>query len=103
MFGTTAFHSQIDGQSERTIQTLKDMLRAFVLDLGGDWEEHLPLIEFAYNNSFHSSIGMAPFEALYGRKCRLPICWDEVGERKLLGPELVQITADKGGSSYSSK
>lgn len=99
-FGTklrlsTAFHPQTDGQSERTIQTLEDMLRAYVLDLGGNWEEHLPLIEFAYNNSFHSSFGMAPFEALYGRKCRSPICWDEVGERKLLGLELVQIIAEK--------
>ncbi|KAH9722972.1 Endonuclease [Citrus sinensis] len=65
------------------------------LDLSGGWEEHLMLIEFAYNNSFHSSIGMAPFEALYGKKCRSPICWDEVGESKLLGPELVQITVDK--------
>ena len=92
---STAFHPQTDGQSERTIQTLEDMLRAYVLDLGGNWEEHLPLIEFAYNNNFHSSIGMAPFEALYGRKCRSPICWDEVGERKLLGPKLVQITTDK--------
>ena len=71
------------------------MLRACVLDLSDGWEEHLMLIEFAYNNSFHSSIGMAPFEALYGRKCRFPICWDEVGERKLLGPELIQITIDK--------
>ncbi|KAH9671101.1 hypothetical protein KPL70_017221 [Citrus sinensis] len=86
---------ETDGQSERTIQTLEDMLRACVLDLSGSWEEHLMLIEFAYNNSFHSSIGMAPFEALYGRKCRSLICWDEVGERKLLGPELVQITVDK--------
>ncbi|KAH9665582.1 Endonuclease [Citrus sinensis] len=92
---STAFHPQTDGQSERTIQTLEDMLRACVLDLSGGWEEHLILIEFAYNNSFHSSIGMAPFEALYGRKCRSPICWDEVGERKLLGPELIQITIDK--------
>ncbi|KAH9658002.1 hypothetical protein KPL70_023316 [Citrus sinensis] len=92
---STAFHPQTDGQSERTIQTLEDMLRACVLDLSGGWEEHPMLIEFAYNNSFHSSIGMAPFEALYGRKCRSPICWDEVGERKLLGPELIQITVDK--------
>ncbi|KAH9671844.1 Endonuclease [Citrus sinensis] len=67
---STAFHPQTDGQSERTIQTLEDMLRACVLDLSGGWEQHLMLIEFAYNNSFHSSIGMAPFEALYGRKCR---------------------------------
>lgn len=71
------------------------MLRACVLDLGDRWGDHLPLVEFAYNNNFHSSISMAPFEALYGRTCRSPICWDEVSERKLLGPELVQITTDK--------
>ena len=71
------------------------MLRACVLDLGGRWDSHLPLIEFVYNNSYHSSIGMAPFESLYGRRCRSPICWDEVGERKLIGPEIVQIIVDK--------
>jgi hypothetical protein len=70
----TAFHPQSDGQTKRTIQTLEDMLRACVLNFQGSWEEHLPLIEFAYNNSFHASIGMAPYEALYGRKCRSPIC-----------------------------
>ena len=92
---STAFHPQTDGQLERTIQTLEDMLRACVLDLKGSWEIHLPLIEFAYNNSYHSSIEMAPFKALYGRKCRSPICWNEVGERKLLGPKLVQLTTEK--------
>ena len=56
---------------------------------------HLSLMEFAYNNSYQSSIGMAPFEALYSRKCRTPVCWDEVGERRLIDPELVQITLDK--------
>jgi hypothetical protein len=61
----------------------------------GNWDDHLPLIEFAYNNSYHSSIQMAPYEALYGRKCRSPICWEEVGERKLLGPELVQMSTEK--------
>ncbi|KAL4201664.1 hypothetical protein AMTRI_Chr02g259720 [Amborella trichopoda] len=86
---STAFHPQTDGQSERTIQILEDMLRACVIDLTGSWDDHLPLIEFAYNNSFQASIQMAPYEALYGRKCRSPICWDEVGERKLLGPEIV--------------
>ena len=70
---STAFHPQTDGQLERTIQTLEDMLRACVLDLKGSWEIHLPLIEFAYNNSYHSSIEMAPFEALYGQKCRSPM------------------------------
>ena len=63
-----------DGQSERTIQTLEDMLRACALDYAGTWDHNLPLIEFAYNNSHHASIGMAPFEALYGRRCRTPIC-----------------------------
>ena len=70
---TTAFHPQTDGQSERTIQTLEDMLRACVLDFGGSWAEHLPLVEFSYNNSFQASIQMAPYEVLYGRKCRSPI------------------------------
>uniref|UniRef100_A0A2N9IIP1 Integrase catalytic domain-containing protein n=1 Tax=Fagus sylvatica TaxID=28930 RepID=A0A2N9IIP1_FAGSY len=92
---STAFHPQSDGQTERTIQTLEDMLRACVLNFQGSWEEHLPLIEFAYNNSFHASIGMAPYEALYGRKCRSPVCWDEVGESRLVGPEIIQITSEK--------
>ena len=91
---STAFHPQTDGQSERTIQVLEDMLRASALDIGGNWDKQVPLMEFAYNNGYHASIEMAPFEALYGRKYRTPICWDEVGERKLLGPELVQITSD---------
>ena len=89
---STAYHPQSDGQTERTIQTLEDMLRACVLDFGGSWEEHLHLVEFAYNNSYHSSIGMAPFEALYGRPCRSPTCWMDFGEQLLLGPELVQQT-----------
>ncbi|EOY03318.1 Uncharacterized protein TCM_018216 [Theobroma cacao] len=92
---STAFHPQTDGQSERTIQTLEDMLRACVIDLGVKWEQYLPLVEFAYNNSFQTSIQMAPFEALYGRRCRSPIRWLEVGERKLLGPELVQDATEK--------
>ncbi|RVW70732.1 Transposon Ty3-G Gag-Pol polyprotein [Vitis vinifera] len=92
---STAFHPQTDGQSERVIQVLEDLLRACILDLQGNWDNHLPLVEFAYNNSFQASIGMAPFEALYDRKCRSPICWNDVGERKLLGPELVQLTVEK--------
>ncbi|KAA0043135.1 reverse transcriptase [Cucumis melo var. makuwa] len=91
---STSFHLQTDGQSERTIQTLEDMLRACVLQLKGSWDTHLPLMEFAYNNNYQSSIGMAPYEALYGRPCRTPVCWNEVGERKLVGPELVQITTN---------
>uniref|UniRef100_A0A2N9FT08 Reverse transcriptase n=1 Tax=Fagus sylvatica TaxID=28930 RepID=A0A2N9FT08_FAGSY len=92
---STAFHPQTDGQSERTIQILEDMLRACAIDFRGSWEEHLPLVEFAYNNSYQASIQMAPYEALYGRKCRSPICWDDIGERKILGPEIVQHTVDK--------
>ena len=92
---STTFHPQTDGQSERTIQTLEDMLRAYALDLKGSWASHLPLVEFAYNNSYHSSIKVAPYEAFYGRKYRSLICWDEVGERKLLGPEIIQRTYKK--------
>ena len=86
---STAFHPQTDGQSERPIQTLEDMLRACVMEFKGSWDTHLALTEFAYNNSYQASIEMAPFEALYGRKCKTPVCWDEVGERRLVGPELV--------------
>ena len=92
---STAFHPQTDGQAERTIQTLEDMLRACVLDFKGNWDDHLPLIEFAYNNSYHSSIKMAPYEALYGRKCRSPIGWFEVGETILFGPDLVHQAMEK--------
>ena len=92
---STAFHPQTDGQFERTVQTLEDMLRACILDFKGSWASHLSLVEFAYNNSYHSSIKAAPYEALYGRKCRSPICWDEVGERKILGPEIIQRTCEK--------
>jgi len=87
---STAFHPATDGQTERTIQTLEDMLRACVLEFGGSWEERLDLIEFSYNNSFHASIQMAPFEALYGRRCRSPICWDDSTETLVLGPQMVQ-------------
>ena len=92
---STAFHPQTDGQSERTIQTLEDMLRACVIDFGGSWDKHLPLVEFAYNNSYQASIGMPPYEALYGRKCRTPLCWDEVGERRLESVELIELTREK--------
>src|ERR1044071_2229032 len=92
---STAYHPQTDGQTERTIQTLIDMLRACVLDFGGSWDEHLPLVEFSYNNSYHSSIQMAPFEMLYGRKCRTPVCWGEVGQRELAPSDLVALTNEK--------
>lgn len=99
-FGTnldmsTTYHPQTDGQSERTIQTLEDMLRACIIDFGKGWDTHLPLVEFSYNNSYHASIKAAPFEALYGRKCRSPACWAEVGEVQLTGPELIRETTDK--------
>ncbi|GJV65984.1 putative reverse transcriptase domain-containing protein [Tanacetum coccineum] len=92
---STAYHPETDGQSERTIQTLEDMLRACVIDFGKGWINHLPLVEFSYNNSYHASIKAAPFEALYGRKCRSPVCWAEVGEAQLTGPDLIQETTEK--------
>ncbi|GKB26584.1 putative reverse transcriptase domain-containing protein [Tanacetum coccineum] len=88
---STAYHPQTDGQSERTIQTLEDMLRACVMDFGKGRDRHLPLIEFSYNKSYHTSIKAAPFEALYGCKCRSPICWTEVGDAQLTGPEIFQV------------
>nr|GFC34195.1 reverse transcriptase domain-containing protein [Tanacetum cinerariifolium] len=81
---STAYHPQTDGQSEMTIQTLEDMLRACAIDFGKGWVNHLPLVEFSYNNNYHASIKAAPFEALYGRKCRSPVCWTEVGEAQIL-------------------
>nr|GEV62935.1 reverse transcriptase domain-containing protein [Tanacetum cinerariifolium] len=92
---STAYHPQTDGQSERTIQTLKDMLRACVIDFGKGWDRHLPLVEFSYNNSYHNSIKAASFEALYGRKCRSPIFWSEVRDAQLTGPEIVHETTKK--------
>ncbi|GJS12089.1 putative reverse transcriptase domain-containing protein, partial [Tanacetum coccineum] len=92
---STAYHSQTDGQSERTIQTLEGILRACVMDFGGSWGIHLSLVEFSYNNSYHSSVRCAPFKALYGKKCRSPILWAEVGEGQLIGPEIVQETTEK--------
>nr|GEW12159.1 reverse transcriptase domain-containing protein [Tanacetum cinerariifolium] len=88
---STTYHPETDGQSKRTIQTLKDMLRACVIDFRKGWINHLPLVKFSYNNSYHASIKAASFEALYGRKCRLPVCWNEVGEFYLTGPEIVYV------------
>ncbi|GJR14368.1 putative reverse transcriptase domain-containing protein [Tanacetum coccineum] len=87
--------SIIYGQSERTIQTLEDMLRACVINFGKGWVNHLPLVEFSYNNSYHASIKAAPFEALYGRKCHSPVCWNKVGEAQILSPELIQETTER--------
>nr|GEV29576.1 reverse transcriptase domain-containing protein [Tanacetum cinerariifolium] len=92
---STAYHPETDGQSERTIQTLEDMLRACAMDFGENWDTHLPLVEFSYNNSYHSCIKCALFEALYGRRCRMPIAWTKVGEGKLLRPEIFQETTNK--------
>ncbi|GJZ14533.1 putative reverse transcriptase domain-containing protein [Tanacetum coccineum] len=92
---STAYHPETDGQSERTIQTLEDMLRACVLDFGKGWDKHLPLVEFLYNNSYHTSIKAALFEALYGRKCRSPICWAKVGDSQLTGPEIIHETTER--------
>ncbi|GKF20206.1 reverse transcriptase domain-containing protein [Tanacetum coccineum] len=92
---STAYHPQTDGQSERTIQTLEDMLRACAIDFGKGWVNHLPLVELSYNNSYHTSIKATPFEALYGRKCHSPVCWAKVGQVQLTGPELVQETTEK--------
>ncbi|KAI9112320.1 hypothetical protein K1719_016843 [Acacia pycnantha] len=92
---SSACHPQTDGQSERTIQTLEDMLRACDLDFKGSWDRHLSLAEFAYNNSYHASIQMAPFEALYGRKCQSPLCWTDSSERQLLGPDMLEQTSEQ--------
>ncbi|GJZ08587.1 putative reverse transcriptase domain-containing protein [Tanacetum coccineum] len=92
---STAYHPQTDGQSERMIQTLEDMLRDFVIEFRNGWDRHLPLVEFSYNNSYHTSIKAAPFEALYGRKCRSPVCWAEVGYVQLTGLEIIYETTEK--------
>nr|GEX48636.1 putative reverse transcriptase domain-containing protein [Tanacetum cinerariifolium] len=89
------YHPQTDGQSERTIQTLEDMLRACILDFEGSWDVHISLVEFSYNNSYHFIMRCASFEALYGRKRRSLIMWVEVREGQLIGPELVQETTEK--------
>ncbi|GJS05348.1 putative reverse transcriptase domain-containing protein [Tanacetum coccineum] len=105
---STAYHPETDGQSERTIKTLEDMLRAGVIYFGKGFEKHLPLVEFSYNNSYHASIKTPPFEALFGRnikappfealfgrKCRSPVCWAKVGNVQLTGPEIIHETTEK--------
>ncbi|GJV76523.1 putative reverse transcriptase domain-containing protein [Tanacetum coccineum] len=92
---STAFHPKMYGQSERTIQTLEDMLHACLIDFGGNWDDHLPLVEFAYNNSYHASIKMPPYEMLYGRRCRTPVCWEEVRSRELASTDVVLATIKK--------
>lgn len=92
---SSAYHPQTDGQSKRTTQTLEDLLRTCVLDHLGVWDEVLELVEFTYNNSYQSSIAMAPYEALYGRCCRTLLCWFKDGESVLTGPKLIQQTTEK--------
>lgn len=92
---STTFHPQTDGHAKPTIQMLEGMMCACVLDFKGSWDGHLPLIEFAFNNIYHDSIQMAPFEALYGRRCRSPIGWFEIGKAELIGPELVHQAMEK--------
>ncbi|KAK8926203.1 hypothetical protein KSP39_PZI018051 [Platanthera zijinensis] len=87
---STAYHPQTNGQTERVNQIVEDMIRCYILEFGGAWDERLRLMEFAYNNSYQESLQMAPFEALYGRRCRTPLFWAEVGERPLLGPEALE-------------
>ncbi|KAA0057160.1 pol protein [Cucumis melo var. makuwa] len=89
---STVFHLQTDGQTERLNQVLEDMLQACVLEFSGSWDSQLHLMEFTYNNSYQATIGMTPFEALYGKCCRSLVYWGEVGEQRMLGPELVQTT-----------
>ncbi|GKF61674.1 putative reverse transcriptase domain-containing protein, partial [Tanacetum coccineum] len=92
---STAYHPQTNGQKERTIQTLKDILRACVIDFSKGWDKYLPLLEFSYNNSYNTSIKAAPFEALYGHKCQSPVCWTEVGDYQFTGPEIIHETTEK--------
>ena len=87
--------SSTDGQTEGVNQILEDMLRACALDYGSSWDDNLPYAEFSYNNSYQSSLKMAPFEALYGRRCRTPLLWDEVGDRQLFGPDLIKESERK--------
>jgi len=89
---SSAYHPQTDGQSERTIQSLEDLLRTCVMDHLGTWSDMLSLVEFTYNNSY---LGMAPYEALYGRRCRTPLCWQQDGESVVLGPKFLQQTTEK--------
>jgi hypothetical protein len=86
---SSAYHPQTDGQTERVNQILEDMLRVCAIDSGKNWDKYLSLVDFAYNNSYQSSLKMAPFEALYGRRCRTPLNWSQPGESEVFGPDLV--------------
>lgn len=88
------YRPQTDGQTERTNQVLEDMLRACIIDLKGSWDDNISLNEFSYNNNYQASIKMDPFEALYGRKYRSPVCWNDIGDKENLGPEVLQETVE---------
>jgi hypothetical protein len=92
---SSACHPQTDGQTERVNQILEDKLRAYIIHYGTNWDKCLALAEFSYNNSYRSSPQMAPFEVLYGQRCRTPLSWSETGERKIFGPDLVTEAEDK--------
>src|SRR4051812_2431946 len=92
---STAFHPQSQGQVERVNQVLEDMLRAYVISFGKKWEKSLPFAEFSYNNSYQASLKMAPFDVLYGRKCRTLLNWLDTGERALVGPDIIQHAEDQ--------
>jgi hypothetical protein len=87
---SSAYHRQTNGQIERVNQILKDMLRACALQYGRSWDKSLPYAEFCYNNSYQESLKMAPFEMLYGRRCRTPLFWSETGEQKIFGPDILE-------------
>ena len=97
---STSYHPQTDMQSERTIQIIEDMLRVCTIEIKGLWEDYLHLAKFSYNNSYKASIKMVPFEALSSRKCKYPLCWDEVSERRHIGPKIIVQTVDKS-QNYS--
>ncbi|GJU74370.1 putative reverse transcriptase domain, ribonuclease H-like domain, aspartic peptidase domain protein [Tanacetum coccineum] len=96
MITSTTYHPKTDRQSERTIQTLEVYAKlVLIIDFGKGWDKHLPLIEFSYNNSYHANINATPFEALYGQKCRSPVCWAKVGDVQLTGPKIIHETTKK--------
>ena len=92
---STVFHPQIDGQSEKLIQILEDMLRGCVMEFPRSWDRYIPLMEFSYNNSYQASIGMASYKTLYGRRCRTVVCWTELNEHKMIGPDIVKDIEEK--------
>ena len=99
-FGTnlnysTTYHPESDGQTERVNRVIEDMLRMYVMDKPSKWEDYLHLVEFAYNNGYHASLKMSPFEALYGRKCNTPVSWDNPADRVVVGPELLKEMEDQ--------